>query len=494
MHFSLRDIDKSYAGTRALTNVSLRFATGEVHALVGENGAGKSTVGKILGGVAHPDRGTLWGDDAPLRFAGPRDARRAGIAIILQELDLFPHLSVAENMVTGTQGPGGWWVHRKRIAERCLPFLARVGLRGTDPSRPLRSLPIGQVQLVAIARALMTDARLIIMDEPTSSLGSDDADRLLDLIRELAGRGVGIIYISHKMDEIFRIADRVTVLRDGTHVSTDRAADTNVEQVIARMVGRELSFTRPLGVRPQGEIVFNAEGLRTASLRGVDLALRAGEVLGIAGLVGSGRSELGRAIFGLDRPSGGTMRLRGARYRPRGPRHAMRQGVGLLPEDRKLQGLMLRDTVLRNSTITVLRRYARVGFVRRDLEARAARAIHQQTRLKSAGLDAPVGTLSGGNQQKVLLAKWLLADPAVLFLDEPTRGIDVSAKADIYRLIDGLTAAGKGVLLVSSELPELLRCSDRILVLHEGASIGVVDAAQATQESIMSMATGRGTR
>jgi ABC-type sugar transport system ATPase subunit len=489
MKFAVDRISKAYGATQALTEVSLTFVAGEVHALVGENGAGKSTFGKILAGIVAPDRGSVSIDGRPTRFASPTDARRAGIGIILQELDLFPHLSVAENMATGAAQSQGWLVRRAKMAERCLPYLTRVGL-AIDPARRLGELPIGQVQLVAIARALMTDARLIVMDEPTSSLASDDADRLLGLIRDLAQRGVGVIYISHKMDEIFRVADRITVLRDGRHVSTDAASDTHVDQVIARMVGRELAFATPV-TRAVGPTLFEARGLRNAVLTGVDLTLGRGEVLGIAGLVGCGRSELGRAIFGLDRLDGGTMQLRGQPFAPRSPRDAMRQGVGLLPEDRKLQGLMLEDSVLRNSTITVLGRFSTNGIIHGGPESRAAEAVHRRTRLKAASLAAPVRSLSGGNQQKVLLAKWLLAEPDVLFLDEPTRGIDIAAKADIYRLIDEVAAAGKGVLLVSSELPELLRCSDRILVLHEGGSVGVVDARTTTQEQIMALATGR---
>ncbi|HEV7299638.1 MAG TPA: sugar ABC transporter ATP-binding protein [Tepidisphaeraceae bacterium] len=489
MQFAVDNLSKSYGATRALTEVSLTFTSGEVHALVGENGAGKSTLGKVLAGIVTPDGGSVLVDGRRACFTGPADAREAGIGIILQELDLFPHLSVAENMAAGTVRSSGWLVRRAQMEAQCVPHLRRVGL-AIDPRRPLGELPIGHVQLVAIARALMTDARLIVMDEPTSSLATDDADRLLDLIRDLARRGIGIVYVSHKMDEIFRIADRVTVLRDGRHVSTDAAADTDVAQVIARMVGRDLAF-EPQAVRPMGSILLETVGLRSAAVAGVDLALHRGEVLGIAGLVGCGRTELGRAIFGLDRITGGTMRLRGEPFAPRSPRDAMRRGIGLLPEDRKLQGLLLGDSVLRNSTITVLGRFSFKGFIRRGPEVRAARAVHERTRLKAASLSAPMRSLSGGNQQKVLLAKWLLAEPDVLFLDEPTRGIDIAAKADIYRLIDELAATGKGVLLVSSELPELLRCSDRILVLHEGRSVGVVDAASTTQEQIMAMATGR---
>jgi ABC-type sugar transport system ATPase subunit len=490
MHFGVRDICKNYGATQAVVGVSITFQAGKVHALVGENGAGKSTLGKMLAGIVRPDGGSVTIDSNPVHFTGPADARRAGISIILQELDLFPHLTVAENMAIGTHVTGGWWVRRRQIESVCRPYLDQVGLT-VDPRQKLSDLPIGRVQLIAIARALMTDARLIVMDEPTSSLANDDADRLLRLIRGLSDRGVGVIYISHKMDEIFRIADCVTVLRDGSHVSTNMAASTNVEQVIAQMVGRELSFRRPVHARPAGDVFFVAEALRTRALDRVDLTLRRGEVLGIAGLVGSGRSELGNAIFGLDHLTAGAMHLRGVPFAPRTPREAMRRGVGLLPEDRKLQGLMLQDSVLRNSTITALNRLSRAGIVRQGAEGQAAAEVHRRTRLKAARIDASIATLSGGNQQKVLLGKWLLIEPEMLFLDEPTRGIDVSAKADIYRIIDELAEAGKGVLLVSSELPELLRCSDRILVMYEGRSVGVLDATTATQEQIMALATGR---
>jgi ABC-type sugar transport system ATPase subunit len=350
------------------------------------------------------------------------------------------------------------------------------------------------MQLLAIARALSMDARIILMDEPTSSLFDDAAERLFGLIAALKQRGVAIVYVSHKMDEIFRICDRATVLRDGETIGTVEIARATPGELIRMMVGRELEFAARSARRAPGEIVLAAEKLTTAKLHDVSFELRRGEVLGIAGLVGSGRSELGAALFGLDPITAGTLRVQGKPRAPRSPRHAMDGGMGLLPEDRRLQGLMMRMSVLENATLAVLSEISGLGFIHRREEASALAPVARQLALNYPSPLAPVSQLSGGNQQKVLLARWLLLNPTVLFLDDPTRGIDVGAKQDVYRLIDELAAAGKAIILVSSELPELLRCSDRILVLNEGRVAAHYDAAEATQEKIMSAATNAGTR
>jgi ABC-type sugar transport system ATPase subunit len=482
-------ITKRYGGVYALKGASFSLRAGEVHALVGENGAGKSTMARILAGSTRADGGGISLDGGRVEIASPLDAQRLGIGIIYQELDLFPNLTTGENMVIGNlHFPEGRLVSFRRMQEFCRPFLAQVGL-ACDIGQTVATLSIGQMQLLAIARALSMDARIILMDEPTSSLFDDAAERLFGLIAALKQRGVSMVYVSHKMDEIFRICDRATVLRDGETVGTVEMADASVNELIRMMVGRELSITARAARREAGETVLTAEKLTTAKLREVSFELRRGEVLGIAGLVGSGRSELGAALFGIDRIEGGTLRVQGEARAPRSPRDAMASGIGLLPEDRRLQGLMMRMSVLENATLAVLPEISGLGFIHRRQEQDSLAPVARQLALNCPSPGAPVSQLSGGNQQKVLLARWLLLNPTVLFLDDPTRGIDIGAKQDIYRMIDELAAAGKAIILVSSELPELLRCCDRILVLNEGRVTAHYDAAEATQEKIMSAAT-----
>jgi ABC-type sugar transport system ATPase subunit len=460
-------ITKHYGGVYALKGARFEVRAGEVHALMGENGAGKSTLARILAGSGKADAGTISLDGQPVHITNPIDAQRLGIGIIYQELDLFPSLSVGENLVIGNLHAAG-----QRIERFCRPFLDQVGL-GCDIRQPVSALPISQRQLLAIARALSMNARILIMDEPTSSLSVDAAERLFDLIGDLKRRGVAIVYVSHKMDEIFRLADRATVLRDGETIGTVEIAATSAEELIRMMVGRDLQIaTRRRSVA--GDVVLTVRGLTTAKLRDVSFELRRGEVLGIAGLVGSGRSELGAALYGLDRVRAGTVDARAQ--------------IGLVPEDRRLQGLMMRMSVLENSTLAVLPSLARFGFLNPWREAAELAPVARQLGLNCPSLNAPVNQLSGGNQQKVLLSRWLLVKPGVLFLDDPTRGIDVGAKQDIYRLIDDLAAAGAGILLVSSELPELLRCSDRILVLRNGRVAASFEGPEATQEKIMAEA------
>jgi len=491
-------IDKHYGGVHALDRVDFDVAVGEVHALVGENGAGKSTLGKIVAGVVRPDSGRLRLGGKDVTIANPVEAQRLGISIIFQELDLFPNLTVAENIaIRNLHVERGQAVRMAKLARDVRPFMEQVGLT-CPPHTMLESLPIGQMQLTAVARALSMNARLIVMDEPTSSLEGEAVDTLFDLeavdtlfdlIRKLKDTGVSIIYVSHKMDEIFRIADRITVLRDGRRIDTKAASETNVDDVIRMMVGRDVSDVQRRRDREQGEVLLSVRNLTTAAVRGVSFDVRAGEVLGIAGLAGAGRSEIGAALFGLDPIQNGEVTVRGHRVHARSPRRAMRAGLGLLPEDRKLQGLMMDMSVKHNATMSILGRLQTGGFIHPRAETRAIGPVHKRILLKAASPDVPVHTLSGGNQQKVLLSRWLLVNPDVIFLDDPTRGIDVGAKQDIYGIIEELADDGKGVIFVSSELPELLRCCDRILVLHEGEPAGLLDAADATQETIMALAT-----
>jgi ribose transport system ATP-binding protein len=470
------EISKHYGGIAALKRASFSVRAGEVHALMGENGAGKSTLAKIIAGSIRADSGEIRLDGKPITIASPLDAQRHGIGIIYQELDLFPNLTVGENIVIrNLHFHEGSLNRASRIDTFCRPFLDQVGLE-CGSRLPAASLPIGKLQLVAIARALSMNARVILMDEPTSALFDDSAERLFERIAALKREGVAIVYVSHKMDEIFRICDRVTVLRDGETIGARDIAATTPAEIIRLMVGRELTMGESRSGRAAaGEVLLTVDRITTSKLHEVTFQLHRGEVLGVAGLVGAGRSELGEALFGLDPIRAGSVRTQGR--------------LALLPEDRKLQGLMLQMSVLENATMGVLKRFSHAGFIRTREETAAAGEPFRRLALKAPRLSAEVNSLSGGNQQKVLLARCLLADPDIIFLDDPARGIDVGAKQDIYRIIRELASVGKGVILVSSELPELLLCCDRIMVLREGRVTGFFDAGEATQETIMTAAT-----
>jgi len=482
-------VDKHFGGVTALRGASLEVRTGEVHALMGENGAGKSTLARIVAGIVRADAGSFRANGAPVTIATPLDAQRLGIGIIHQELDLFPNLSAGENMVIGNLCfREGQWARFRQMEAFCRPFLDRVGLT-CGVREPACTLSIGQRQLLAIARALSMNARLLLMDEPTSALFDDAVERLFGLIHGLRGRGVSIVYVSHKMDEIFRIADRVTVLRDGQTVGTRDAGSTDPGELIRMMVGRELNLEGGPSEIPRGDAVLEVDAVSTARLRNVSFTLHRAEVLGIAGLVGAGRSELGAALFGLDRIRSGTIRLRGETFAPRSARDAMRRGIGLVPEDRRTEGLMMSMSVRENASLATLGLAQRLGFLRTARERTDLATVSRQVALHCPSPETCVSHLSGGNQQKVLLARWLLLHPDILFLDDPTRGIDVGAKQDIYRMVEELSAAGKAVMLVSSELPELLRCCHRILVLREGRVTAIYHATEATQEKIMAAAT-----
>ena len=483
------DVQKRFDGVAALRGASLSVRAGEVHALIGENGAGKSTLARIVAGAVKPDRGSFVFDGRRVTIPSPLEAQKLGIAIIHQELDLFPNLSAAENMVIGNPSfPEGMWAGFRSMEVFCRQFLDQVGL-ACAASGLASSLSMAQRQLLAIARALGMNARLLLMDEPTSSLFDDAVERLFGLIRALRDRGVSVVYVSHKMEEIQRIADRVTVMRDGQTVATRDAASIDATELIRLMVGRDLDPSTALRTLAPGPPVLEVDRLTTGRLHGVSFSLHRGEVLGVAGLVGSGRSELGAALFGLDRILGGAVRLNGTPLGTASPRERMRLGIGLVPEDRRLQGLMMSMSVRENGSLAALERFERLGFLRVAREAAELRDLARQLALTTPSLTTPVSRLSGGNQQKVLLGRWLLLHPEVLFLDDPTRGIDVAAKHDIYRIVAELAESGKAVMLVSSELPELLRCCHRILVLREGRVTAVFDAAEATQEKIMAAAT-----
>ena len=423
-------------------------------------------------------------------WTGADAARDAGIGIILQELDLFGNLTVAENIAIGNPRlESHRWVSFPRLAEAVAPYLKEAGVP-VDPATLLSELSVSQWQLVAIARVLSLEAKVIFMDEPTSALTDDAVERLFGVIARLRGRGVAIAYVSHKMSEIFRICDRISVMRDGQMIATSRRGGHTIGNVIRQMVGRPVEARTARSPARSQESVLSVRNLSTRKLRSISFDLADGEVLGIAGLVASGRSELGRALFGLAPLTGGTLSLAGKPYFPRGVSEAMKEGLALVPEDRRRDGLFMRMSVLENTTLAGLSRFARMGFIDRSAEAAAGVEQLRQSRTNFADNGAPVDSLSGGNQQKVLISKWLLTRPRICFLDDPTRGIDVGAKDDIYRMIAALSAEGVSLLWVSSELPELIANSHRIMALHEGSLQGIVDSSQADQESVMRLATG----
>jgi ribose transport system ATP-binding protein len=487
---SCHRIGKRYGGVHALHGVDWELLPGEVHALCGENGAGKSTLARICAGIARPDSGELRLGGTAVAWSGSDQARRSGVGIILQELDLFANLTVAENIAIGNPAlEAHRWVSFPRLAEAVAPHLREAGVP-VDPGARLGDLGVSQWQLVAIARVLSLEARVLFMDEPTSALTEDAVERLFAVIARLKARGVAIAYVSHKMSEIFRICDRISVMRDGEMIGTSRREETDLGVVIRQMVGRPVEARSARSPAPSSRTVLSVSALSTRKLRAVSFDLAAGEILGIAGLVASGRSELGRALFGMTPVTGGAIALEGKAYRPRGVAQARRRGLALVPEDRRRDGLFMRMSVRENTTLADIGRHSRMGFIDRRAEWAAGREQLGLSRTRYGDGELPVESLSGGNQQKVLISRWLLTRPRVCFLDDPTRGIDVGAKDDLYLMIAALAAEGVSLLWVSSELPELIANSHRIMVLHEGALQGLVDSARATQESILRMATG----
>jgi rhamnose transport system ATP-binding protein len=483
---AVEGIEKSFPGVRALTGVSFSVAPGEVHALLGENGAGKSTLIKIISGVYQPDAGTIHVDGQRLHFESPDDSRRAGIATIYQELLLFRDLTVAENIFMGhaPRGRSGW-LDWKAMAAKTEALLASLDITDLAPNRIVGSLSVGNRQRVEILRALSQDARLLIMDEPTAALTDHDVRRLFDLVRRLKSRGVGIIYISHRMDEIFQLADRVTVLRDGAQVGTRLVAETSAAELVQMMVGRQIESLFPKIAAPIGAPVLEVRDLvRRPMTRGISLTVRAGEIVGLAGLVGSGRSELAQTIFGATPAESGEILLSGKPVQIRSPGGARSLGIAYVPEDRATQGLVRPMTVRENFSLASLAKVARFGFIDSAAETRMAESGAMRFRVRASSLDQVVGRLSGGNQQKIVLGKWLANQPKLLILDEPTRGIDVGAKAEIHRLMGELAAQGLAILMISSELPEVLGMSDRVLVMREGRLVAEFTRTEATPEAV----------
>jgi ABC-type sugar transport system ATPase subunit len=496
----MRDITRDFPGVRALDGVTFEVRRGTIHALVGENGAGKSTLIKILGGV-HP-RGTYGGtvvlEGREQAFDGVRDAERAGIAVIHQELALVRQLSVAENLFLGAErlrAPGV--VDWPRTHREARAVLALVGL-DVNPATRVADLGVGAQQLVEIARALARDARLLVLDEPSAALAESETETLLRILADLRSRGVSAIYISHRLGEVRRIADRVTVLRDGRTVCTDDIAEMTEERMVRSMVGRDLAHMYPHREREPGETVLAVKGWTVedpadgrAVVRDVSFDVRRGEILGIAGLVGAGRTELVMSLFGAwGRVRAGTLRVEGRALDVRTPRAAIAHGLGLVTEDRKRYGLVPGMDVKQNATLASLRRVSRAGVLDHPAEARLAGRYASELRVRTPSLEKRVGDLSGGNQQKVLIARGLLAEPRVLFLDEPTRGIDVGAKVEVYEILNDLVDRGVCVVFVSSELPEVLGMSDRVLVMREGRVAAELRRSEASEERVMRFATG----
>jgi inositol transport system ATP-binding protein len=499
---SVEGVSKQFSGVAALRDVSLEVRRGEILGLLGENGAGKSTLLKILSGVQPPSSGRIVFDGAEFRPASPDESKRLGIVTIYQELSLIPTLTVAENIFVGRAptGPLGL-VNWRRMTEESRRIIARVGLN-IDPRTPVSALSVAEQQLVEIARALSLESRLIIMDEPTSALTESEVQQLLSIMARLREDGVAIMFVTHRLEEASFICDRMTVLRDGRlagHLDREGGAPIEIPRIIEKMVGRAASelYARPAERQVAGDVVLSVRGLKTMRdpeaphaivLEGVDLDLRAGEILGVAGLVGSGRTELARAIFGADRIAGGTMTLAGRPISPQSPADAIALGIGLVPEDRKHQAIFASLGILSNFSVAALGRFSNgMGFMAERRERDALAGYKKMLSIRMASPEQAIEGLSGGNQQKVVLARWLARDPKVLIVDEPTRGVDVGAKAEVHQILVQLAARGIAVMVISSELPEVLAVADRIVTMRRGRITGEMPAVQATEEKLMEL-------
>jgi ribose transport system ATP-binding protein len=489
----MRSIDKRFPGVHALAGVDFTLHPGEIHALLGENGAGKSTLMKVLGGLYKPDGGEILLDGKPVVIDSPSRATQLGIGFIHQELNLANHLTVAENIYLGrppVRGPLGL-IDWKRMRAEARTVLERLGTN-VDPGARVDDLSVGTRQMIEIAKALALDARVLIMDEPTAALTESESERLAAVVRSLAAAGVAIVYISHRLEEIFKLCHKVTVLRDGRYAGSATVADTSTDKLITLMVGRELTERFPKVEVQPGAPLLTVKGLtRPGMFNDVSFTLRQGEILGFAGLMGAGRSEVMRAIAGIDPVSSGSVVLGDRPLPARNPAAAIEAGLALVPEDRKKQGLVTGRSVKENVTLAVLHQLTNSGLIQGSRETALVDRFIRELGIRTPNREQSVSLLSGGNQQKVILARWLATGPRVLILDEPTRGIDIGAKAEIYKLMGQLVQKGIGIILVSSELPEVLGLSDRILVMHQGRLTGEFQRGQADQELIMRAATGR---
>jgi rhamnose transport system ATP-binding protein len=483
---------KSFGPVRALLDAEITLFPGEAHALVGENGAGKSTLVKILAGVHQPDGGTLLIDGEPTVFTGPAAAREAGVSIIYQEPTLFPDLTVAENIYIGRQPlRAGRRIDRAAMNRATAELFGRLGVR-LDPERQARGLSVADQQIVEIAKALSLNARVLVMDEPTAALTTVEVERLFEVMRTLRRHGAAVLFISHRLEEVFASCQRVTIMRDGQFVRSAPIDEVSVDEIIRSMVGRELSALFPKTETERGEVVLAVDGLgRDKVLRDISFTVRRGEIVALAGLVGAGRSEVARAVFGIDKRTSGSVRINGTELPNGKPLAAMAAGIALVPEDRRQQGLVMELGIDRNLALASLARLRRFGLIRRRDERSLTKDWAQRLQVKFGRLTNAVATLSGGNQQKVVLGKWLARDPSLLIIDEPTRGIDVGTKSEVHRILDDLVGKGMAVLMISSELPEVLGMADRVLVMHEGRIAAEFERADATEDAIMRAATGQ---
>jgi rhamnose transport system ATP-binding protein len=488
----LEHATKSFGSVQALEDGSIELQAGEAHALIGENGAGKSTLVKILAGVHRPDSGRLLLDGEELRLANPADAREAGIAVIYQEPTLFPDLSVAENIFMGRQPlAGGRRIDGGELRRQAEALMERLGVP-LDPNRPARGLSIADQQIVEIAKALSFEARVIVMDEPTAALSGAEVERLFTVARTLQEHGAAVLFVSHRLDEVFALCQRVTVMRDGRHRFSGPLEGMAHDDLVSLMVGRELDALYPKQPATRGEVALSVRRLtREGVFTDVSFDVHHGEIVGLAGLVGAGRSEVARAAFGIDRRDAGQVTVEGRELPAASPTAAMAAGMGFVPEDRREQGLIMDLSIARNASLASLGRLKRGLLIRAADEQRLAADWAARLRLKFARFGDPVSVLSGGNQQKVVLAKWLARKPTVLIVDEPTRGIDVGTKAEVHRLLSDLAGQGVAVLMISSELPEILGMADRVLVMHEGRLTAELSRDEATEQTVMLAATGQ---
>ncbi|WP_037036454.1 sugar ABC transporter ATP-binding protein [Rahnella sp. WP5] len=482
---TMRGISKSYSGVAAVQGVDFSVRPGEVHALIGENGAGKSTLLNILSGVRAADSGEILVEGQVIQMKNPLSARHAGIAMIHQELQHVPELSVAQNMFLGRPLTKlkGLFVDRKAQYKRAVAILRRLD-PSIDPDEPIKNLKVSQQQIVEIARALLDEAKIIAMDEPTSSLTPTEFERLAELISDLKSMNVSLIYVSHKMNEIFKVCDRATILRDGKQVGVVNICDETEETIVTKMVGRKIEKVHHHSYAT-GREVLRVEGLsRDNAVRSATFSVGAGEVLGIAGLVGSGRTELLKLIAGIDAKTGGSIEVEGVAVKNHNVSSAIRAGIGLVPEDRKKEGIIKERAVKMNMALPSMGRFTRYGLLKRNQLDKTALDVMTDLRLRPLNIEKPIGTLSGGNQQKVIIGRWVAADNKVFLFDEPTRGIDIGAKSEIYNLIEKLAQQGKAIVVVSSEMPEIIRISDRVLVMREGKITKELNGDEITEENI----------
>ena len=484
-------ISKSFGGTQALEDVSLQLYSGEIHALLGENGAGKSTLIKIMTGIQQQDAGEMRVDGQPVRVASSQDAQRLGVAAIYQEPMTFPDLSVAENIFIGHTNRGKI-VDRRRMEREAEAVLARLDVK-LDVGEPARGLTLAEQQTVEIAKAISLDVRVLIMDEPTASLSAHEVRRLFRIVANLKREGVAVLFISHRMEEVFEISDTITVLRDGKWISTMPRSEMTPALAIRQMVGREVRELFHRERREPGDVRLSVRGLsREGRFRNISFDLRAGEVLGFAGLVGAGRTDVGLALFGVAPADDGVIELNGKAVTIGSPRAAMDLGIAYSTEDRRQLGLIMPLSITSNISLPSLPRFlTRSGLVKRQAERSTAEEFRERLRIRTPSVDAPTGSLSGGNQQKVVISKWLETNPDVLILDEPTRGIDVGAKVEVHQLIDELASRGMAIIMISSDMPEVLAMSDRVLVMREGRQMAILDQREATQERVLAAAMGQ---